>query len=490
MKPKLFWTVLLTFLMVIAIGIGGMLSIFGLAIAGVWQPRNWEGNLSEMQSVYADKLALYYRTHDNAWPSDIQNRGLPLDGPAQFLGFVIHDDQGMIIATNDRRLNRQAPLANDIQQRSSPIIVDGKTVGWIAIVRVSPQNASGRPTPSATIEQYEEDYHVPIERMVRGFLMIAVSLMSILMGFAAFFARRLTSPIQNIIGASQAFASGNLEVRAPRAHIRELDDLSQAFNHMAEALSQADQQRRQMTADVAHELRTPLTIIKGRLEGIQDGVYQATPQEVSRLLNETDLLERLIVDLHTLALAEAGQLRMYPETIDPAECAHRVLQGFEQQARDQQVSLRLNLADDLPLIEMDPQRISQVLGNLLTNALRYTPAQGQITLGVSQIEAKWLEFRVADTGCGIAPEALPHIFDRFYRADPSRTRGSGGSGLGLAICKQIIVAHQGEIEAFSTLRKGTTIIVRLPLEHTIDLHHRRAIVHTPPELQRIKEISH
>jgi two-component system OmpR family sensor kinase/two-component system sensor histidine kinase BaeS len=252
-----------------------------------------------------------------------------------------------------------------------------------------------------------------------------------------------------------------------------------------------------MTADIAHELRTPLTIIKGRLEGLQDGVYDATPAELDRLLGETALLERLIEDLRLLALAEAGQLQLYREALDPRDLLEHARAAFAGQATAQDVALDVVAPDGLPQIDADPQRLAQVLANLVANALRYTPSGGMITLeattdhrppatnpegdkepkrqgelsnaalfvspspGFTGAQSS-VVFRVSDTGQGVAADDLPHIFDRFYRADRSRTRGGGGAGLGLAIAKQIVAAHGGAIWAESEEGCGTTISVELP----------------------------
>jgi two-component system OmpR family sensor kinase/two-component system sensor histidine kinase BaeS len=251
--------------------------------------------------------------------------------------------------------------------------------------------------------------------------------------------------------------------------VRELDELANAFNRMADSLASADMQRRQMTADIAHELRTPLSIMRGRLEGLQDGIYHATPDQIDALLKETSLLERLVDDLRLLALAEAGQLPLYRDACDPAELLDAMASSFVKQANEQGVALVVDTPDDLPAIHADPQRLMQVLGNLIGNALRHTPEGGQITLR-AQLNSTdptipvMVDLLVRDTGSGIAAEDLPKVFDRFWRADRSRTRGSGGAGLGLAIVKQIAVAHGGSVGVESTIGEGTVFRVTIPTE--------------------------
>lgn len=231
---------------------------------------------------------------------------------------------------------------------------------------------------------------------------------------------------------------------------------------MAFALNNADRQRRQLTADIAHELRTPLTIVKGRLEGIQDGVYQPTPTQIGQLLDETALLERLIDDLRILALAEAGQLPLYLEPVDPGELLHDCAALFAAQAAEHGIALRIDVAANLPHVDVDAQRMQQVLSNVVANALRHTPADGEVRFSASRSVPTAIFLVIADTGSGIPPEDLPHVFDRFYRADRSRTRTGGGSGLGLAIARQIVLAHGGQIDATSTPGRGTTITITLP----------------------------
>jgi two-component system OmpR family sensor kinase/two-component system sensor histidine kinase BaeS len=300
----------------------------------------------------------------------------------------------------------------------------------------------------------------------RGIVSAMLLLGAVLLSVATFFSSRVSRPITRLTRAAQTMASGDLDVRVQNFGVREINDLAEAFNTMASSLATVDRQRRQLTADVAHELRTPLSIIRGRLEGMQDGVYSAGPEQLAALLAETALMERLIEDLRLLALADAGQLPLYPETFSPPQLLHSVARSFAHQAEAGKVTVQVTTAPNLPELWADPQRIAQVLGNLATNALRYTPPGGTITLSAwyDTVEGQpQVCMAVADTGTGIAQEDLPHIFDRFWRADRSRARSSGGAGLGLAIAKRIIDAHQGRIWAYSDPGQGTTVAFSLPL---------------------------
>ncbi len=303
----------------------------------------------------------------------------------------------------------------------------------------------------------------------RGPVSALLAFCAVLLGAATFFSSRVTRPLTRLTRAAQTMAEGDLSVRVGSSVVREIDKLAGAFNTMAASLSDADRQRRQMTADVAHELRTPLAIIRGRLEGMQDGIYSATPEQVATLLKETALIERLIEDLRILALADAGQLPLHKESIAPVSLLQSVARSFALQARSQGVDLRVADLPPLPEVEADPQRISQVLGNLVANSLRYTPAGGAVLLSAWALTQRpgdgrpALYMSVSDTGSGIATGDLPHIFDRFYRADPARTRAGGGTGLGLAIAKRMIEAHHGTIWAESSPGQGTRISFSLPM---------------------------
>jgi signal transduction histidine kinase len=250
---------------------------------------------------------------------------------------------------------------------------------------------------------------------------------------------------------------------------------------MTEELARVDQQRRNLTADVAHELRTPLHIIQGNLEGILDGVYAPTPEHVEATLQETRTLARLVDDLRTLSLAESGQLPLHPETIDVHDLLADVATSFGPQAESAGIDLRVQNGEATgnengttqPLtLYADPGRLDQVLSNLVNNALRHTPSGGRITLGATmaqngadhQNDPAQIQIVVADNGEGIPPDDLPFIFDRFWRGDRARTHQEGtGSGLGLAITGQLVKAHGGTITVDSAPGSGTTFTITLPV---------------------------
>lgn len=299
-----------------------------------------------------------------------------------------------------------------------------------------------------------------------GLAGLALLLVLLAGGVARWSFRRIASPLADVMAAADAVAEGDLSVRVPPHGHGEFTRLAHSFNRMAAELERADQQRRNLTADVAHELRTPLQIIQGNLEGVLDGVYQPTEEHLEATLEETRLLARLVEDLRTLSLAETGQLPLVWESVDISELLADVGTSFSGQAEAAGVELRLESeADAAPLsVRADADRLDQVLGNLVANALRHTPAGGTITLRAEARPAS-VRISVCDTGEGIAPEDLPYVFDRFWRGDHSRTRTDGaGSGLGLAIARQLVRAHGGRITVESALGQGTTFVVDLPTE--------------------------
>jgi signal transduction histidine kinase len=277
--------------------------------------------------------------------------------------------------------------------------------------------------------------------------------------------RRWVNPLADVMSAAESLAGGNFAVRVEEKGDREFVKLAKSFNNMAEELERADTQRRNLTADVAHELRTPLHILQGNLEGALDGVYQASPEYFRSMLEETKLLQRLIEDLGTLSMAEAGTLDFHVQELKLKELLEGVAASFAGQAEERGVELKLDYPDQLDelSLEGDWGRLDQVFGNLVVNALRFTVEGGEIKVGVEKIDQVVL-ISVQDSGEGIPPEDLPYVFDRFWKGDRSRTRASGGSGLGLAIARQFVQAHGGEIRVESKLGEGTTFLVELPLK--------------------------
>jgi signal transduction histidine kinase len=269
--------------------------------------------------------------------------------------------------------------------------------------------------------------------------------------------RRSVVPIRSVMDAADRVAGGDYEVRVAEQGSPPVRALARSFNAMTARLQDADRLRRELMADVAHELRTPLSVLQGRLEGLADGVYPRDDAQIAALLEETAVLSTLVEDLRTLALADAGVLRLQREPTDLVGLARAVAGGFAGEAGRRGVVLRVDAAPVEIERDVDPLRIRQVLTNLLSNAIRHTPAGRGITVTVSDGGASGAAVTVADEGEGIPAEELPRIFDRFYKGDASR-----GSGLGLTIAKRLVQAHGGEITATSRADQGTVVVFTLP----------------------------
>ena len=276
--------------------------------------------------------------------------------------------------------------------------------------------------------------------------------------------RNMFDPLAKVMAAADAVAEGDFSVRVPERGSGEFGRLSHSFNRMVSELENADMQRRNLTADVAHELRTPLHIMQGNLEGIADGVYEADDEQIERLLGETRQLARLVEDLRTLSLAEAGHLPMKWEQVDVHELLGDVATSFSGQAEAAGVDLSYEVSMEAEAVQIagDAGRLDQVLSNLVANALDHTPSGGKIQMQAVR-QGDGATIRVSDTGSGIPADDLPNIFDRFWRGEGRR---QSGSGLGLAIAKHLVQAHGGEISVESRLGEGTTFTIKLPENET------------------------
>ncbi len=270
----------------------------------------------------------------------------------------------------------------------------------------------------------------------------------------------MNRPLKQLTLAARRFADGHLSERVQIQSRDEIGQLGNAFNEMAQSLEKSEEARRQMIADIAHELRTPLSTIQGNLEALLDGVYATTPERIEAIHAKTLMLGRLINDLQELSLAEAGELSLEKHPTDLAWLVARLQDQVQPQCDEKEITLLVETPSILS-IAIDRERIEQILLNLLSNALRYTERGGQVRMSVQPGETE-IHISVADTGKGIAPEDLPHIFERFYRGDKSRSRSSGGAGLGLAIAKRLVELHGGRIWAESKLGQGTTFTFSLP----------------------------
>lgn len=351
---------------------------------------------------------------------------------------ILIDAQGIVVSDTLNELVGKQISATELIN-GTPITVNDNLVGTLLI---TPNNLSQSGSPAG-------EFLASVNQAIISSAVIA-GIIAMILGAVIFF--QITAPLRQLRKAATAITAGDLNQRVVIRSRDEFGELGLTFNKMAESLSKVETQRQHLMADVAHELRTPLAAIQGTLEAMQDGVLPLDEEQISALHAETTLLNRLIGDLRLLSLAEAGQLKLELQETDPGEVIQQIVERMKPQASQKGVHLEAVVPVDIPEIWLDPDRIAQVLNNLISNALRYTPEGGTISVQTSFLsDVNSLHVSVTDTGSGIDPENLPFVFDRFYRADKSRTRSSGGSGLGLAIVKQLVEAHGGEVHAENSL---------------------------------------
>jgi len=315
--------------------------------------------------------------------------------------------------------------------------------------------------PDLTAEPYDTFRNLSASTsyflLVGGALAIIISLILIL-----FLSRRVTSPIGILSKAARQLGRGDLSRRVQVRGEGEVAALAQAFNSMAADLENNEQLRRNLIADVAHELRTPLSNIQGYLEAIRDRVMKPDAATIGSLNEEAALLSRLVNELQELSLAEAGELKLVYQAEDIGKSVKQAVAPWQPKLETKEISLSLDLPDNLPLVNIDWQRVNEVLHNLLENAVVHTGKGGIITVAATK-QDNWVEVSVSDTGEGIPAADLPNIFERFYRVDKSRARATGGSGLGLTIARRLVEAHGGKITVQSRVGKGSRFSFTLPI---------------------------
>lgn len=403
------------------------------------------------EAELAQQLADHYRAQ-GAWAGveALLGGGRGMSG---MMGqqIIVADADGRVVADSTGRRVGQTLAALDLAG-SVPIEVDGRRVG-VVLVQGGMMGGGGLGAEA------ERDLLARVNRAVWLAALSAAGVALVVGGLLAF---GLARPIRQLTAAAGALERGDFSRRVAVRTRDEIGDLAASFNKMADGLARAERQRRDLTADIAHELRNPLAVLQSHLEGLIDGVFPATTENLQPLLDQTQLLSRLVDDLRTLALAEAGQLSLQRSPADLGQLLQSVAARFAPVAAARQITLQVDAAAERPVISLDAQRIEQVIGNLLSNALRHTSEGGRVTCRVTSDRAGALTVSVSDTGAGIPSEALPHLFERFYRVDRSRSRAEGGTGLGLAIVKQLVEAHGGDVWAESAPARGTTIAFTLP----------------------------
>ena len=362
----------------------------------------------------------------------------------------------------EERPLRQKPVGEGWEEEAwyeegvFPVLYEGEVVGSLAAS--SDLSLDPESQPFSLIDPEASRISDLVKRYLLWAGIGAAALGTILVWMLS---RRTLAPLQGLGTTARRLGRGDLSQRAETVGPTEVRQLAHSFNAMAVELEEAERHRRNLTADIAHELRTPTSNIQGYLEAIKDGVFQPTPETIDILHEQALLLSRLVDDLRLLARVDAGELRLERSQTRVRELLQSVLEGLRPRAEAKGVTLSLETDPSLPALDLDATRIAQVVGNLLENAITHTSEGGRVTVS-AHAAANAVTVAVADTGPGIAPEDLPRLFDRFYRADPSRSRSTGGTGLGLTITRRLVEAHGGSIEAESVVGQGSRFIIRLP----------------------------
>lgn len=457
MRTGLFVRLMGAFAFVILVGIVVVAVISNQATTNEFRLFMFRGEMVQEQDVVA-QLASYYRVNGgwNRVGDLFATGGMMNSGQMRGMGMagmsgrvLLADAQGIIVADSNQQQIGQA-LDPALRSAGAPIVVDGQRVGTLSIAN---DHIGTLLDPSA------QEFLAQVNRslLLAG---VAAGIIALGLGFILF--RQITAPLNTLAQASEKIAAGDLTARANVSGNDEIAQVARSFNAMAERLASSETARRNMLADIAHELRNPIGIISSHLEAMMDGVFPADTEQLASLHDETLLLARLVGDVRELALADAGQLALNREPINLRALVERTIGAFQPQAQEANITL-IGRLSAIPTIRADAQRIEQTLRNLLSNALRVTPPQGRITVTLTN-DSQYARVEVSDTGTGIAPDALPHVFERFWRADKARTRSQGGTGLGLAIAKQWVEAHGGRIGVSSEPEHGATFWFTLPIE--------------------------
>jgi len=445
------WRLFLSFLLVIVVAVGVVAFFVSRTASGEvqrYETRTYDVRINRVGAL----LAAYY-LEQHGWTG--------VEPVVQQIGrlynqrLVLVDPQGLVVADSHGTIHVGDPAKFEPPDRIIPIMAGQISFGAAVI---SPGGSAPPPGGAPAEDESVSDLSSSINRYLLwgGLLGVAVAaVVTFLMS------RRILSPVESLAQAARGLSKGDFSQRVKVDSKDEFGELAIAFNAMAEDLERTEQLRRNLVADVAHELRTPLSNIQGHLEAIRDGLLPAEPATFDSIYEEVLLLARLVEDLQELTLAEAGQLTLLRHPADVADIARRAASAAQPPAEARGLTIETDLPGHPATAEVDPERIGQVLRNLLSNAITHTSEGGRITVELKD-EGHELRVTVADTGAGIPPDDLPYVFERFYRVDRSRVRATGGAGLGLTIAKRLVDAHGGTIGVESELGKGSRFTFTLP----------------------------
>ena len=444
---KLSTKLILAFLMISVLSTG-IIVVFTRVLAS----REFERFMDDryLSDLAADLTRYYSRNQtwdgvEKEFQRDWHEPGAPNEQHPLY--FSIADSQGKIVVAGDDR-QKGEPCSKEEFENGYPIQYNGSTVG-ILLMPTSP-------------ERSPLDYEF-LRRLNGSIFISAIVTLILALFLGILLSRSISRPLRELTKATHHMADGNLGGQVPVRSRDELGELAQSFNKMSADLARSFNLRKQMTADIAHELRTPISLILGHAEGVKDGVLKPTRENFEIIREEAERLERLVSDLRTLSLADAGELSVEFQPVDVNTLMSDVHAHYLTLFNQKRITLNLETAPGILEANLDPNRFAQVLNNILDNALHYTPENGQVQLAVRLVNNN-IQITIQDSGIGVSPEESAHLFDRFYRVDESRTRDDGGSGLGLAIAKSIVEMHKGRIWAESEKGMGLKVVIELPMK--------------------------
>ena len=438
------------FALVLALALGSV-SVY-LRVATQREVERFQQEVEEARAARLERIVSDFYSPRRGW--DGLQAVLERAGSLYSWQIVVTDRQGSVVGDSHRRFGMPFRQASR-RGLAFRVLSSGREVGSVVMAPRSVPDVAPEPAMSTLVSALDRSLlWSGIAAGAGGILL--VSLVS----------RRALASVRVLNSTAKRLGHGDLSQRVPALSRDEVGELGRTFNSMAEGLERAEQQRRSLVADIAHELRTPLSNIQGYVEAVRDGVLQPDDATINTIYQQVQYLAHLVEDLRLLAQAEAKDFRLSKQPDSLIDVLRRSVEAFRPRAEAKGVSVTLDAPREFPLVLMDRTRVAQVVGNLLENAISHAPEAGQVTVSAEVSAGNAASIAVADDGAGIPPDDLPHVFDRFYRVDTSRTRATGGAGLGLTIAKQLVEAHGGSIRAESSLGAGSRFIFELPLAET------------------------
>ena len=445
-----------SYILIVVIAVVSILLLFRIQTVNAVRSFVYRGGMAGLERTVV-ALENYYRQNgswdgiNDAFPKLAPKRGPEPGSPAmpraiQHLQLADNDGRILLDTGNPQSTGRLGPVERN---QAIELSVDSQRVGYLYPVGIA-KVSHGAETNL-------------LDRLTRAAITAALIASMVALLVAMLLSYRLLHPVHELTHAARKLASGDLTQRVTVRGNDELATLATTFNRMADSLQQAENRRRALTTDIAHELRTPLAVQRAHIEALEDGIYALSIENLAPIEAQNHLLTRLVDDLRTLALADSGQLELIRTPTDFGALIQKAVTGLEPRAADRQIKIDLSLEESSPPLNLDAQRIEQILNNLLDNALRHTPDSGTIHIQCTS-DSGQICLTVRDNGPGIPKDALPHLFERFYRADKSRSRSEGGTGLGLSIARKLAQAHGGDLDAANHPGGGAVFTLSLPLQ--------------------------